>query len=112
MGAREQAKSRGLSDALLGSHTSVSCFAGSLCGRAATRLERALTAPGVDHYVRVHPGAGHGFSNHHDPTDRTLLRTFLNKVSGTPLPRAVRRRRASPYRRIFQPSPGDLTAVT
>jgi acetyl esterase/lipase len=72
-----------LSDATLGSHTSVSCLAGSLCSRAAARLERALTALGVDHDVKVYPGAGHGFINHHDPADRTLLLMFLNKVSGT-----------------------------
>jgi hypothetical protein len=85
IGAREQVNSHGLSDATLGSHTSVSCLAGSLCNRAAARLERALTALGVDHDVKVYPGAGHGFINHHDPADRTLLLMFLNKVSGTRL---------------------------
>ena len=51
IGAREQVNSHGLSDALLGSHTSVSRLAGSLSSRAAARLERALTALGVDHDV-------------------------------------------------------------
>jgi carboxymethylenebutenolidase len=50
---------------------------------AAARLERALTALGVDHDIKVYPGAGHGFINHHDPADMTLLLTVLNKVSGT-----------------------------
>ena len=36
---------------------------------AATRLDRALTATGTVHDVRVYPGAGHSFLNHHDPAD-------------------------------------------
>ena len=50
---------------------------------AAARLETALTALGVDHDIKVYPGAGHGFINDHDPADQTLLLTVLNKVSGT-----------------------------
>ena len=50
---------------------------------AAARLERALTALGVDHDIKVYPDAGHGFINDHDPADMTPLLTFLNKVSGT-----------------------------
>jgi carboxymethylenebutenolidase len=34
--------------------------------RAAPRLERALSAVGVDHDVKVYPGAGHGFLNDHE----------------------------------------------
>ena len=51
--------------------------------RAAGRLEAALTALGVDHDIKVYPGAAHGFINDHDPADVTLLLTVLTKVSGT-----------------------------
>jgi carboxymethylenebutenolidase len=30
-------------------------------------LEPALTAGGIDHDIKVYPGAGHGFLNDHDP---------------------------------------------
>ncbi len=50
---------------------------------AAARLERALTALGVDHDIKVYPDAGHGFINDHDPADMTPLLTFLGTVSGT-----------------------------
>ena len=49
---------------------------------AATRPERALTALGIDHDIKVYPAA-HGFINNHDPADQTLLLTVLSKVSGT-----------------------------
>ena len=48
---------------------------------AAARLERALTALGIDHDIKVYPDAGHGFIN--DPADMTLVLTVLNRVSGT-----------------------------
>ncbi len=51
--------------------------------RAAGRLERALTALGVDHDVKVYPEASHGFMNDHDPADQTLLLVVLAKLSGT-----------------------------
>ena len=35
----------------------------------AERLERVLTAVGVDHDIKEYPGAGHGFINDHDPSD-------------------------------------------
>lgn len=50
---------------------------------AATRLERAPTALGIDHDIKVYPDAGHGFINNHDPADQTPLLTVLSKVSGT-----------------------------
>jgi carboxymethylenebutenolidase len=53
--------------------------------RAAVRLDRALTANGVDHDVKVYPDAGHGFMNDHDPADQTLLLVVLAKLSGTRL---------------------------
>ena len=33
---------------------------------AADRLDKALTAVGVEHDVKVYPGAGHGFINDHE----------------------------------------------
>jgi carboxymethylenebutenolidase len=51
--------------------------------RAAARLEAALIALGVDHDIKVYPGASHGFINDHDPADATLLLTVLTKISGT-----------------------------
>ena len=50
---------------------------------AAPRLEQALTALGIDHDVKVYPGAGHGFINDPDPADATPLLIFLAKISGT-----------------------------
>jgi carboxymethylenebutenolidase len=51
--------------------------------RAAGRLERALTAVGVDHDIKVYPEASHGFLNNHQPADRTPLLMMLNLISGT-----------------------------
>ena len=63
---------------------------------AAPRLEKALTALGVDHDVKVYPGAGHGFLNDPDPADATPLLVFLAKISRTqyhePSARDARRR--------------------
>jgi carboxymethylenebutenolidase len=36
------------------------------------RLRRALEAAGVEHDLRLYPGAGHGFLNDHDPADLPL----------------------------------------
>lgn len=66
---------------------------------AAPRLEKALTVLGVDHDVKVYPGAGHGFLNDPDPADATPLLIFLAKISGTryhePSARDARRRIAA-----------------
>jgi carboxymethylenebutenolidase len=51
--------------------------------RAAVRLERALRTVGVDHDVKVYPGAAHGFMNDHDPADMTTLLVVLAKISRT-----------------------------
>ncbi|MBC9715914.1 dienelactone hydrolase family protein [Streptomyces sp. TRM66268-LWL] len=51
--------------------------------RAAGRLERALTANGVEHDIKVYSGAGHGFLNNHPPSDMTPLTMMLSKISGT-----------------------------
>jgi hypothetical protein len=42
-----------------------------------------VTALGVEHVIKVYPGAGHGSINDHDPADAALLLTVLSKVSGT-----------------------------
>ena len=51
--------------------------------RAGARLERALTATGVDHDIKVYPDASHGFLNDHPAADRTALLMVLNLISGT-----------------------------
>jgi carboxymethylenebutenolidase len=51
--------------------------------RAGERLERALTALGIDHDVKIYPEAGHGFINDHDPSDLTPLLVVLGKISRT-----------------------------
>jgi carboxymethylenebutenolidase len=70
---------------------------------AAARLERTLTALGVEHDIKVYPDAGHGFINDHDPADMTPLLVILNKVSGTryhePSARDARRRIAAFFHR-------------
>ena len=50
---------------------------------AADRLERALTAVGVDHDVKEYPGAGHGFLNDHDPADLPKLLVVMGKMMRT-----------------------------
>jgi len=50
---------------------------------AAERLEQALTELGVDHDVRIYPGAGHGFMNDHDPADVRGLLALATRWSGT-----------------------------
>ena len=48
---------------------------------AAQRLEKALTAVGVDHDVKEYPDAGHAFLNDHDPADMPGLFVVLGKLS-------------------------------
>ena len=50
---------------------------------SAKRLERVLTATGVDHDIREYPGAGHGFLNDHDPSDMPVLFAVMGRLSGT-----------------------------
>jgi carboxymethylenebutenolidase len=63
---------------------------------AADRLERALTAAGVEHDVKVYPDAGHAFLNNHDPAEVPTLLVVLAKISGSayhePSARDARRR--------------------
>lgn len=59
---------------LRGSCPIVASFGGAdrLVGRAAPRLERALTEYGVPHDVKEYPGAGHSFMNHASNWPRSL----------------------------------------
>jgi carboxymethylenebutenolidase len=52
---------------------------------AADRLERALTAAGVEHDVKEYPSAGHGFLNDHEGAGDRVPPLFavLGKLSGT-----------------------------
>jgi carboxymethylenebutenolidase len=49
---------------------------------AAARLERALTAVGVDHDVKEYPGVGHGFLDDHDPADVPTLFAVMGRFMG------------------------------
>jgi carboxymethylenebutenolidase len=49
---------------------------------ATERLERVLSANGVDHDVKEYRDAGHGFLNDHDPADMPKLFVVLAKLSG------------------------------
>jgi carboxymethylenebutenolidase len=49
---------------------------------AAERLERALTAAGVEHDVKEYPDAGHSFLNDHDRAEVPLLVVLMSKISG------------------------------
>ena len=46
------------------------------------RLERILTAVGVDHDVRTYPQAGHGFLNDHDAADVPAVAAVLSRLTG------------------------------
>jgi carboxymethylenebutenolidase len=49
---------------------------------AASRLERALSAAGVEHDVKEYPDAGHAFLNNHDRADVPMLFVVMGKISG------------------------------
>jgi carboxymethylenebutenolidase len=40
--------------------------------RVPDRLESMLAGAGIDHDIKVYPGAGHGFLNDHDPAELPL----------------------------------------
>jgi carboxymethylenebutenolidase len=44
-------------------------------------LEPALTAGGIDHDIKVYPGAGHGFLNDHDPDDLSRVDKVIAKLA-------------------------------
>lgn len=50
-------------------------------GGAAARLERALSAAGVDHDVKEYPDAGHSFLNNHDRADVSTLFVVMAKLT-------------------------------
>ncbi len=50
---------------------------------AADRLERILTAAGVDHDVKEYPDAGHAFLNNHNPKEVPKLLVVLGKLTGS-----------------------------
>ena len=49
---------------------------------AADRLERALSAAGVDHDVKEYPDAGHAFLNNHNRAEVPTLFIVMAKISG------------------------------
>lgn len=66
---------------------------------AAERLDRALTAVGVDHDVKEYPDAGHGFLNDHAPGEVPRVFTVMGRLVRTayhePSARDARRRIAA-----------------
>jgi carboxymethylenebutenolidase len=73
--------------ALAGACPTVASYGGKdrspMGARAGQRLEAALTELGVEHDIKIYPGAHHGFMNLHDPADQTPLLVFLATISGT-----------------------------
>jgi carboxymethylenebutenolidase len=73
----------------------------------AKRLERVLTATGVDHDIKEYPGAGHGFLNDHDPSDMPVLFAVMGRLSGTafhePSAQDARRRIAAFFTTYLKP---------
>lgn len=49
---------------------------------AAERLERALTAAGVEHDVKEYSDAGHSFLNDHNPAEVPFLFVLMGKITG------------------------------
>lgn len=64
--------------------------------RVPERLESMLDAAGVDHDIKVYPGAGHGFLNDHDPAELPLWVKAIAKLAAAafdePSARDARRR--------------------
>ena len=71
---------------------------------AADRLERALTAAGVEHDVKEYPEAGHGFLNDHDRAgDKIpLVHRRRQALAGGRLPRDLGGGHASAHRRLLR----------
>jgi carboxymethylenebutenolidase len=49
--------------------------------RVPDRLESILTEAGVEHDIKVYPGAGHGFINDHDPAELPLWVRVIAKLA-------------------------------
>jgi carboxymethylenebutenolidase len=47
------------------------------------RLDRVLTAVGVDHDIKTYPDAGHSFLNDHDSADSPVLFAVLGRLTGS-----------------------------
>jgi len=47
------------------------------------RLDRVLTAVGVEHDIKTYPGAGHSFLNDHDPADVPALLAVFGRFMGS-----------------------------
>ncbi len=73
--------------------------------RAADRLERALTANGVDHDIKVYPDAGHGFLNKHPPRGHDARDGGPEQDLRDPLSRALRSGCAPTHHRLLRPAP-------
>lgn len=82
-----------------------------LGGDAGRRLEGILTETGVEQDIRIYPGAGHGFMNHHDPADLTpVLRAigrFRRSGYDDPATQDARRRIAAFFDRHLQERTGE-----
>jgi carboxymethylenebutenolidase len=50
---------------------------------AASRLDRALTAVGVEHDVHEYPDASHSFLNNHDPSELSAFVVIFGKLTGS-----------------------------
>ena len=78
----------------------------------AKRLERVLTAAGVDHDIKEYPGAGHGFLNDHDPSDIAGPVRGDGKAVGNGVSRTLGARRPPAHRGILHQLPQTLTAIS
>jgi carboxymethylenebutenolidase len=72
-------------------------------------LERALTAAGVDHDIKVYPDAGHGFLNDHHPDELTRVDRVIATLAAAgyhaPSTRDARRRILAFFRRHLADDP-------
>ncbi|HJP79768.1 MAG TPA: dienelactone hydrolase family protein [Pseudonocardiaceae bacterium] len=50
---------------------------------AAGKLDRALTAAGVEHDVHEYPAASHSFLNDHDPSEVSTFVVIFGKITGS-----------------------------
>jgi carboxymethylenebutenolidase len=75
------------------------------------RLEPLLASAGIDHDIKVYPGAGHGFLNKHDPSDLTVGDKILAKLVAAgyhePSAEDARRRIVAFFREHLNSEPGQ-----